>query len=139
MSRYRAQQNVLESSVNIASHVHSQRGSPQTVLILHCRAQQNVPEAISRGSSLPSYEGGDTTHPSSPCSLRMNLHVGVLHFDPSFEPFPLLTDPVHYEPNSVDITGDKGMLDYWLTVLTDSIPTIMAKAVASEAGSPGVL
>ena len=28
--------------------------------------------------------------PMSPTSLHMNLHVGVLHFNPSYEPFPLL-------------------------------------------------
>ena len=91
---------------------------------------------MSRGNSL-STDSGEATHPSSPSSLKMNLHVGVLHYDPSFEPFPLLTDPVHYEPNTVDISGDKGMLDYWLTVLSDSIQTIMAKAVASEGGKAG--
>ena len=91
---------------------------------------------MSRGNSLTP-DTGDATQLSSPSSLRMNLHVGVLHYDPSFEPFPLLTDPVNYEPNTVDISGDKHMLDYWLTVLSDSIPTIMAKAVASEGGKPG--
>ena len=95
-----------------------------------------MPESMSRGNSLTT-DTGDATHPSSPRSLTMNLHVGVLHYDPSFEPFPLLTDPVNYEPNTVDISGDKDMLDYWLTVLSDSIPTIMAKAVASEGGKPG--
>ena len=100
------------------------------------RAQQVMPESMSRGNSLAT-DMGDATHPSSPPCLRMNLHVGVLHYDPSFEPFPLLTDPVNYEPNTVDISGDKDMLDYWLTVLSDSIPTIMAKAVASEGGKPG--
>ena len=101
------------------------------------RAQQGMPESMSRGNSLTP-DMGDATHPSSPPSLRMNLHVGVLHYDPSFEPFPLLTDPVNYEPNTLDISGDKHMLDYWLNVLSDSIPTIMAKAVASEGGKPGI-
>ena len=82
-------------------------------------------------------DSGDMTHPSSPSSLRMNLHVGVLHYDPSFEPFPLLTDPVHYEPNTVDINDDRDMLDYWLTILSDSVQTIMAKAVTSEGGTAG--
>ena len=39
------------------------------------------------------------------CS-RMNLHVGVLHYTPSCEPFPLLADPVHYEPNTLDMGVD---------------------------------
>ncbi len=92
---------------------------------------------MSRGNSLTTNDMSDVSHPSSPSSLRMNLHVGVLHYDPSFEPFPLLTDPVNYEPNTVDISGDKDMLDYWLTVLMDSIKTIVAKAVASEEGKAG--
>lgn len=91
---------------------------------------------MSRGNSLNT-DTGEAPHPSSPPSVRMNLHVGVLHYDPSFEPFPLLSDPVNYEPNSVDISGDKHMLEYWLNVLSDSIPTIMAKAIASEGGKPG--
>ncbi|KAL3145762.1 hypothetical protein ABBQ38_015142 [Trebouxia sp. C0009 RCD-2024] len=97
-------------------------------------AQQELPESMSQGNSLNT-DTGDAPHPSSPPSVRMNLHVGVLHYDPSFEPFPLLSDPVNYEPNTVDISGDKHMLDYWLNVLADSIPTIMAKAVASEGGT----
>ena len=40
-----------------------------------------------------------------PCS-RMNLHVGVLHYTPSCEPFPLLADPEHYEPNTLDMGAD---------------------------------
>lgn len=69
--------------------------------------------------------------------MTMNLHVGVLHYDPSFEPFPLLTDPVDYEPNTLNVREDKPMLHYWLNVLSDSIQTIMAKAVASEGGTAG--
>ncbi len=37
---------------------------------------------------------------------RMNLHVGVLHYTPSCEPFPLLADPEHYEPNTLDMGAD---------------------------------
>ena len=69
--------------------------------------------------------------------MTMNLHVGVLHYDPSFEPFPLLRGPVDYEPNTLDLREDKAMLQYWLGVLSDSIQTIMAKAIASEAGTAG--
>ena len=109
-------------------------------LVLHCRAQQSsMPDSMSRGNSLTTNDMGDMLHPSSPSSLRMNLHVGVLHYDPSFEPFPLLTDPVHYEPNTVDISDDKDMLDYWLNILTDSVQTIVAKAIASEGGKAGML
>lgn len=73
----------------------------------------------------------------SPAAMTMDLHVGVLHYDPSFEPFPLLTDPVDYEPNTLNLREDKPMLHYWLNVLSDSIQNIMAKAMASEGGTAG--
>ncbi len=41
-----------------------------------------------------------------PVRSRMNLHVGVLHYTPSCEPFPLLADPEHYEPNTLDMGAD---------------------------------
>lgn len=43
---------------------------------------------------------------TSPSSGRMQLHVGVLQYTPSCEPFPLLADPVHYEPNTLDMNAD---------------------------------
>lgn len=55
----------------------------------------------SRSNSLSELDGG-----SSPSSARMNLHVGVLHYTPSCEPFPLLADPEHYDPNTLDMNAD---------------------------------
>lgn len=45
--------------------------------------------AILRRDSLSSFT---PIAPISP-SNRMNLHVGVLHYTPSLEPFPLLSNP----------------------------------------------
>ena len=48
-------------------------------------ALQQRAQSLGQAASL---DGMDT--PMSPTSLHMNLHVGVLHFNPSYEPFPLL-------------------------------------------------
>lgn len=64
-------------------------------------------------------------------------HVGVLHYTPSLEPFPLLDDPAGYEPNTVDINSDEEEYTWWLKLLEDQIPTVMEKAVASEGGGDG--
>ncbi|XP_057855485.2 pantothenate kinase 2 isoform X2 [Cryptomeria japonica] len=63
-----------------------------------------------------------------------NLNVGVLHLVPSLEPFPLLADPKRYEPNTVDL-GDPSELQYWLTILSEHLPDLVDKAVASEGGT----
>lgn len=68
---------------------------------------------------------------------RMKLHVGILHYNPTTEPFPLLADPVKYEPNTLDIAADPAEMEYWLGVLQDQIPTVCEKAVASDGGSKG--
>ena len=49
---------------------------------------------------------GTDLEAASPSAARMNLHVGVLHYTPSCEPFPLLADPVTYEPNTLDMQAD---------------------------------
>lgn len=48
-------------------------------------------------------ELGTGEPPSSPVGPRMNLHVGVLHYTPFREPFPLLAEPVTYTPDTLDI------------------------------------
>ncbi len=68
----------------------------------------------------------------------MQLHVGILHYLPSSEPFPLLVDPNGYEPNTLDIVHDQGEMKYWLEVLAQQIGTGVEKAIACEGGSPGV-
>eukprot|EP00252_Welwitschia_mirabilis_P002910 TRINITY_DN12918_c0_g1_i1.p1 TRINITY_DN12918_c0_g1~~TRINITY_DN12918_c0_g1_i1.p1 ORF type:complete len:874 (+),score=191.99 TRINITY_DN12918_c0_g1_i1:173-2794(+) len=81
---------------------------------------------------------GGFDRPSSRGQLRSDcsaaLNVGVLHIVPSLEPFPLLADPKAYEPNTVDL-GDLSELQYWLTILSDHLPDLVDKAVASEGGT----
>ncbi|XP_058091822.1 pantothenate kinase 2-like [Magnolia sinica] len=62
------------------------------------------------------------------------LNVGVLHLEPTLEVFPLLADPKTYEPNTIDLS-DHGELDYWFTVLSEHMPDLVDKAVASEGGT----
>lgn len=69
----------------------------------------------------------------------MSLHVGVLHYSPQAEAFPLLADPVHYIPDTQDMHKDREEMEYWLGVLHDQIGTVVAKAIASERGTPGEL
>lgn len=70
-------------------------------------------------------------------SLRSDassLNVGVLHLVPTLEVFPLLADSKVYEPNTIDLS-DHGELEYWLTVLSEHLPDLVDKAVASEGGT----
>ena len=69
----------------------------------------------------------------------MNLHVGVLHFTPGLEPFPLLAEPLQYTPETFDIVGNPADRRYWLGVLRDSIPGVVDKAAVSEQRTPGKL
>ncbi|RYR77508.1 hypothetical protein Ahy_A01g001993 isoform B [Arachis hypogaea] len=62
------------------------------------------------------------------------LNVGVLHLIPTLEVFPLLVDPKMYEPNTVDLS-DHSELEYWLTILSEHLPDLVDKAVASEGGT----
>lgn len=64
----------------------------------------------------------------------MALHVGVLHYQPSLEPFPLLADPASYEPNTLDVNEDSETFHWWLKILEEQIPTVVEKAIASEGG-----
>ncbi|XP_062168584.1 pantothenate kinase 2 isoform X3 [Alnus glutinosa] len=62
------------------------------------------------------------------------LNVGVLHLVPSLEVFPLLADLKMYEPNTIDLS-DHSELEYWFTVLSEHLPDLVDKAVASEGGT----
>ncbi|KAH9776185.1 Pantothenate kinase 2 [Citrus sinensis] len=62
------------------------------------------------------------------------LNVGVLHLVPTLEVFPLLADPKMYEPNTIDL-ADRSELEYWFTVLSEHLPDLVDKAVASEGGT----
>ncbi|KAK9799347.1 hypothetical protein WJX73_008823 [Symbiochloris irregularis] len=74
---------------------------------------------------------------ASPRVSRMNMHVGVLHYDPSCEYFPLLADPVHYTPDTQDINKDREEMGYWLGAMQEGLSTLVAKASASEHNKPG--
>lgn len=62
------------------------------------------------------------------------LNVGVLHVVPTLEVFPLLADPKTYDPNTFDLS-DQTELKYWLTILSEVLPDLVDKAVASEGGT----
>ncbi|KDP31092.1 hypothetical protein JCGZ_11468 [Jatropha curcas] len=62
------------------------------------------------------------------------LNVGVLHLVPTLDVFPLLADPKMYEPNTIDLSDHKE-LEYWFTVLSEHMPDLVDKAVASEGGT----
>jgi hypothetical protein len=55
---------------------------------------------------------------------------------PCREPFPLLADPVHYTPDTLDIWADRSEMLYWLGVLQDQVQTVVEKAAASDC-APG--
>lgn len=59
------------------------------------------------------------------------LNVGVLHLMPTLEPFPLLKDSKGYEPNTVDLSQNDER-EYWFSILSDHLPTLVDTAVASE-------
>lgn len=80
------------------------------------------------GFEVPSSKG-DMLRPDA-----SKLNVGVLHFVPTLEVFPLLADPKTYEPNTVDLS-DNTELEYWFTVLSEHLPDLVDKAVASEGGT----
>lgn len=67
---------------------------------------------------------------------RINLNVGVLHFTPSSEPFPLLADPAQYDPSTIDINTDPEEMAFWVGVLQDQIPNVVEKAAASDGNTP---
>ncbi|KAE9610075.1 putative pantothenate kinase [Lupinus albus] len=92
-----------------------------------------VPMALPRTTGL----GGFEVPSSKGSTLRSDasaLNVGVLHLVPTLEVFPLLTDPKMYEPNTIDIS-DHSELEYWLTILSEHLPDLVDKAVASEGGT----
>ncbi|KAB2609337.1 pantothenate kinase 2 [Pyrus ussuriensis x Pyrus communis] len=80
------------------------------------------------GFEVPSSKGGTLRSDASA------LNIGVLHLVPTLEVFPLLADPKTYEPNTIDLS-DHGELEYWFTVLSEHLPDLVDKAVASEGGT----
>ncbi|XP_034908962.1 pantothenate kinase 2 [Populus alba] len=80
------------------------------------------------GFEVPSSKGGTLRADASA------LNVGVLHLEPTLEVFPQLADPKMYEPNTIDL-ANHSELEYWFTVLSDHLPDLVDKAVASEGGT----
>ncbi|KAG8476152.1 hypothetical protein CXB51_033187 [Gossypium anomalum] len=81
--------------------------------------------------------GGFEVPSSRGATLRSDasaLNVGVLHLVPTLEVFPLLANPKMYEPNTIDLSDHKE-LEYWFTVLSEHLPDLVDKAVASEGGT----
>ncbi|XVF09297.1 hypothetical protein REPUB_Repub07fG0080500 [Reevesia pubescens] len=80
------------------------------------------------GFEVPSSKGGTLRSDASA------LNVGVLHLVPTLEVFPLLANSKMYEPNTIDLS-DHSELEYWFTVLSEHLPDLVDKAVASEGGT----
>ncbi|KAI3997711.1 hypothetical protein MKX01_040684 [Papaver californicum] len=92
-----------------------------------------VPMAAPRTTGL----GGFESPSSKGNTLRSDdaaLNVGVLHLVPTLDVFPLLADSRTYEPNTIDLS-DHSELEYWFTVLSEHLPDLVDKAVASEGGT----
>lgn len=64
---------------------------------------------------------------------KAGLQVGVLHLVPTLKPFPLLRWPDRYEPNIIDMLESREEREYWLDTLHRLSPSLVEKAVASEA------
>jgi len=55
---------------------------------------------------------------------------------PGREPFPLLSHPAEYTPDTTDIT-DRAEMEYWIMVLAGQIPTVVEKAIATDGSTKG--
>ncbi|GLI70548.1 hypothetical protein VaNZ11_015467 [Volvox africanus] len=88
---------------------------------------------VNRTFSLPDQPGPSSSNFSFG-RQRMSLHVGVLHYSPTLEPFPLLENSATYEPNTLDINSDEEEKQWWINILREQIPVVMEKASASEGG-----
>ncbi len=64
----------------------------------------------------------------------IDLQVGVLHFSPTSEPFPLLSQRPGYKyvADTIDVNADVSEMAYWVGVLQDQLPTVMEKAASSQ-------
>ncbi|KAJ7567107.1 hypothetical protein O6H91_02G132200 [Diphasiastrum complanatum] len=95
-----------------------------------------VPMAITGTTGLGGFERPLSHSSSLRSDSSAALNVGVLHLVPSLEPFPLLADPKGYEPNTIDFS-DPEEQEYWFGILSDQLPDLVQKAVASEGGTDG--
>ena len=92
------------------------------------------PRASMDGTGVATLAGAPSSSPRA--AARLGLHVGVLHYSPCVEPFPLLADAARYAPDTLDAAAEPAELAYWVGVLADQVPQVVAKAVASEGATP---
>lgn len=95
-----------------------------------------VPMAVPGTTGVGGFERPLARSGSLRCDASAALNVGVLHLMPSLEPFPLLKDPKGYEPNTVDLSQHDER-EYWFSILSDHLPTLVDTAVASEGATEG--
>lgn len=114
---------VGKPATEAARSEHERAVAEQTALF---RSRSHTAGEMSEGSLATVFPASAATTP------RINLDVGVLHFTPTQEPFPLLSNPSKYDPNTIDINADAAEMAYWVGVLQDQIPTVVEKAAASE-------
>lgn len=62
---------------------------------------------------------------------KVDFGVGVLHYTPGQEPFPLLAQPAEYLPDTIDIT-DTAEMNYWIKILSGQTPIVAEKAIATD-------
>ena len=109
-----------------AKNEHERALAEQTAMF---RSRSHTAGEISEASMAAAFPASVVSTP------RIDLHLGVLHFHPSLESFPLLADPGGYNPNTIDINSDAAEMAYWVGILQDAIPTVVQKAASSEDNS----
>lgn len=95
-----------------------------------------VPMAVPGTTGVGGFERPFARSGSLRSDASAALNVGVLHLMLSLKPFPLLKDPKGYEPNTVDLNQDDER-EYWFSILSDHLPTLVNTAVASEGATEG--
>ncbi|CAG9461150.1 unnamed protein product [Pedinophyceae sp. YPF-701] len=123
-----------------AALAHPALNTPEVQMMSQLKIDRGYPagfcfERQAPGASPPASLQGAPRRVAPQQSPKMSLNVGVLHWAPSFEPFPLLADPGGYEPNTVDIIDDPEEREYWLSVLLQQVPMVEEKAFRSDANA----
>jgi hypothetical protein len=98
-----------------------------------CRAQAVLHETWSTfpGSNLGSNQQHVPLSPRFKKSHSMDLQIGVLHYSPSREPFPLLSEQQQpYTADTYDL-NDPEERDFWLSLLAANVPSVVEKACLS--------
>jgi hypothetical protein len=61
---------------------------------------------------------------SSRSAGAIGLKIGVLHFTPTLEPFPLLAYPQAYKADTYDLSDPEDR-EFWLSLLAANVPTVL--------------